>query len=308
MVSVPAPKDLRQDVDRALAEDLGPGDASAALIPATTEVAAQILCRQPAVLCGQPWFDAVFARVDPAVRIDWRVGDGQRLAADQTICTLRGPARALLSGERTALNFLQLLSGTATLARRYRDAVDDREIRLLDTRKTLPGLRRAQKYAVRCGGCDNHRLGLHDCIMLKENHQAAGVALDELVTRARAAHPQLPLIVEVESPDQLDRLAGRDIDRALLDNFTLDELESATRRHGAALELEASGNIDLDNVGAVAATGVHAISIGALTKRVEPIDFSMRFVDPLLHPHPLPGEGVAKGEDPAGEGRGGGIV
>jgi len=307
-VPAPDPDSLSREVGAALAEDLGTGDASAALIPATTEVAAQVLCRQPAVLCGQPWFDTVFARLDPAVDIDWRHADGQRLAPAQLVCTLRGPARALLSGERTALNFLQLLSGTATLARRYREAVGEREVRLLDTRKTLPGLRLAQKYAVHCGGCDNHRLGLHDCIMLKENHQAAGVALEELVTRARAAHPQLPLIVEVESPAQLDRVAALDIDRALLDNFTLNELEHAARRHGATLELEASGNIDLDNVGAVADTGVHAISIGALTKRVEPIDFSMRFVDALVHPPPLPCEGVAKGEAPAGEGRGGGTI
>ena len=275
-----APDSVERDVDVALNEDIGTGDASATLIPADARVTASVVCREGANLCGRPWFDRVFAQLDPAVEIEWLVDEGEAAAADSEVCRLDGPARALLSGERTALNFLQMLSGTATLARRYREAVGDTEVRLLDTRKTIPGLRLAQKYAVRCGGCDNHRLGLYDCIMLKENHQAAGnSALETLVARARATHPELPLLVEVESLAQLDRVAALDIDRVLLDNFSHQTLQQAVQRHGATLELEASGNINLDNVAAVATTGVHAISIGELTKRVEPVDFSMRFVE-----------------------------
>lgn len=258
---------------------MGSGDVTAALLPADAVASATIVAREDLTLAGRPWVDEVYRQLDPAVRIDWYAADGERVAAGATLCRLQGPARALLSGERTALNFLQLLSGTATVTSRYVARAGKSGTRILDTRKTLPGLRLAQKYAVRCGGGTNHRLGLYDAILIKENHILSAGGIGAAIARARSAHPDLPVEIEVETIDELREALAAGADRLLLDNFSLDELRLAvqiTRDEGSAAELEASGGITLEQVAEIAATGVHYISIGALTKHVRAIDFSMR--------------------------------
>lgn len=274
----PALDIVNRDVERALAEDIGSGDASADLIPEDRRLQARVIAREDAVVAGRPWFDTVFARMDPRIVIDWRVGEGERIQADQTLCTLHGPARALLSGERSALNFLQTLSATATLTRRYVDVLDGLPTRLLDTRKTLPGLRHAQKYAVRCGGGHNHRIGLYDAILIKENHIAAAGGITPSVNAARERHPGLFLEVEVETLKQLEECLELNVSRVLLDNFDLPRLHQAVALAGGRVSLEASGGITLAHLRAVAETGVDFISIGALTKDIKAIDLSMRFI------------------------------
>ncbi|PZN31133.1 MAG: carboxylating nicotinate-nucleotide diphosphorylase, partial [Proteobacteria bacterium] len=238
--------------------------------------------RAPALLCGQAWFAAVFRRLDPGVDIAWSTGEGARVAPGQVLCTLAGPARALLTGERTALNFLQTLSATATATRRYVDAIAGTGARVLDTRKTLPGLRLAQKYAVRCGGGVNHRIGLFDAILVKENHIAAAGSIAAAVARARDVAPPGALVeVEVENLEELRQALTTDIDRVLLDNFTLEQLREAvalTRAQGGRVQLEASGNVSLETIRAIAETGVDFISVGGLTKHVQAVDLSMRLV------------------------------
>jgi len=285
-LTAPAPphEDVARAVRAALAEDVGSGDASAELVPARARARATVVSREDAVLCGRPWFDAVFAELDPAVVVRWRAADGDPIAAGSALCEVEGRARALLAGERSALNFLQLLSGTATLARRYRDAVAGTGVRLLDTRKTAPGLRGAQKYAVRCGGCENHRLGLFDAMLVKENHIAAAGSLEAAVRAARASRPDLPLEVEVESLDELRAALACGVGRVLLDDFDLEALRAAVRDTAGRATLEASGNVTLDNVADIARTGVDAISVGALTKHVRAVDLSMRVT--LLDPAP----------------------
>ncbi len=262
---------------RALAEDIGTGDLSAGLIAADAHLTATVISRSSGVLAGQAWFDECFRQLDAATRIEWRLADGAAIAAGDRLCRLQGPARAILSAERTALNFLQLLSGTASLAAQFVAAVAGSGVIVLDTRKTIPGLRQAQKYAVRAGGARNHRMGLFDAILLKENHiHAAG----GVVPAIRAAHTRQPgrvVEIEVEDLEQLADAVRAGADRALLDNFTLEDLRRAAAAWGDRVELEASGNISLANIGAVAACGVHFISVGALTKRVEPLDLSLRF-------------------------------
>ena len=263
----------------ALDEDLGAGDLTAALIREDARCRARVVAREPATLCGRDWFDAVYRLVDPRVRVTWQAADGDRLAADQVVCELEGPARAVNSGERTALNLLQTLSGTATAARRFADAVAAYPTVILDTRKTLPGLRLAQKYAVRCGGCANHRMGLHDAILIKENHIAAAGGLTAAVTAARAAHPDAPLEVEVEHLAQLDEALAAGVTMIMLDNFDLaDTREAVTRSRGRA-RLEVSGGVELDSLAERAAAGVDFISVGALTKHVRAVDYSMRVLD-----------------------------
>ena len=251
------------------------------MIEAERPAKARVTARDSAVLCGAAWFDEVFRQVDPAIRVTWRHADGALVAPDAVVCELAGPAQAMLSGERTALNFLQTLSGTATAAQRFAAAVRGTRARILDTRKTLPGLRSAQKYAVRCGGAHNHRQGLFDAILIKENHIAAVGSIAEAVRRARADSPSLLLEVEVESLAALEEALKAGADRLLLDNFTLPQLRAAVARRdahaGKRPELEASGGIDLGNVHAVAETGVDWISIGAMTKHVHATDYSMRF-------------------------------
>lgn len=274
----PAPAQIAEQVRRALAEDVGSGDVTAGLIPAEARAEARVISREPAVLCGRPWFDAVFAALAPDIRIDWQVSDGERIAPDQVLCTLDGPARALLTGERTALNFLQTLSGTATLARRFADAVAGTGASILDTRKTLPGLRLAQKYAVRCGGCENHRLGLFDAILVKENHIMACGGITAAIEAARALAPELPLEVEIETPAQLREALDAGAERLLLDNMGPGRLREAVTATAGRARLEASGGITLEGVRDIALTGVDYISVGDLTKHVQAVDLSMRFV------------------------------
>lgn len=268
-------------VARALAEDVGPGDRSAALIPAAAQARARLVCREPAVLCGGAWFEAALHRLDPSVRITWEVAEGARIGAGQTLCRLEGPARAVLSGERTAINLLQTLSGTATATRRFVDAVAGTGVQILDSRKTIPGLRAAQKYAVRCGGGQNHRMGLYDGIMLKENHIQALGDLAEAVRAALASAaemtPALPVTVEVENLAQARTALDAGAQWLLLDNFELSDLREAVALNAGRARLEASGGIDLDHVRAIAETGIDCISVGGLTKHLQALDLSLRF-------------------------------
>ena len=231
------------------------------------------------MLCGRAWFDETYARLDDRVRVRWMAADGDRLTAGQTVCAIEGPARAVNSGERTALNFLQTLSGTATAARHHADAVNGASTVILDTRKTLPGLRLAQKYAVRCGGCANHRMGLHDAMLIKENHIAAAGGLEAAVNAARAAHPEARLELEVETLVQLDRALALGVSMIMLDNFSLSDVQEAVTRSRGRARLEVSGGVALESLAALAATGVDFISVGAMTKHLRAVDFSMRVQD-----------------------------
>ena len=278
----PPPPDtdaVRRNVADALAEDLGTGDINAELIAPSTRARARIVTREAGVLCGQPWVAEACRQVDPAIELRWHVQDGGRLAAGDVIVELDGPARGLLSVERTAINFLQLLSGTATRTRAYVDAVAATDAVILDTRKTLPGLRVAQKYAVRVGGGTNHRMGLFDAFLLKENHIAAAGNIATAVAAARASHPRTLLQVEVEDLAQLREAIAANVDRVLLDNFTVEEMREAVAVAGKRLGLEASGGITLATVAEIAGTGVDYISVGELTKDVRPLDLSMRIVE-----------------------------
>jgi nicotinate-nucleotide pyrophosphorylase (carboxylating) len=271
---------VASDVARALAEDVGAGDVTAALLPDTTDIA-YLLCKEDAVVAGRPWFDACHRAVDPGVRIDWRVQDGERVSAGTVLATLAGRTRALVTAERSSLNFMQTLSGTATVTATYVDAVRGTGCTILDTRKTLPGLRLAQKYAVRCGGGQNHRIGLYDAVMLKENHVRAAGSLVAAIRAARAAQPSLPLIVEVETLAQLDDALAEGCERILIDDFDADMRREAVRRAKAApyhgrIPLEVSGSVDLTTLRGIAEDGVDFVSIGGLTKHVRAIDLSMK--------------------------------
>jgi nicotinate-nucleotide pyrophosphorylase (carboxylating) len=269
--------DPNPSVALALAEDVGSGDLTAALIPEQAQAEATVISRENAVLCGTAWFDAVFRQLDPGVSVAWQAADGEHVAPDQLLCTLRGPARVLLTGERTALNFLQLLSATATLARRYADCVAGTGATILDTRKTLPGLRLAQKYAVRCGGCQNHRIGLFDAVLIKENHIMAAGSIGKAIATARHLHPGVKVEVEVESLAELAEALQAQPDIIMLDNFDRAGMVEAVRITAGRVKLEASGNVNFDTVRAIAETGVDYISIGGLTKDVRAVDLSMRF-------------------------------
>ena len=274
---------IARDVAAALAEDLGRGDATADLLDDRPD-RARLLCKEDCVVAGRPWFDACHRALDPDVRIDWHCAEGDRIAAGTVVATLHGRSRALVSAERASLNFLQTLSGTATLTAAYVDAVRGIGTRILDTRKTLPGLRVAQKYAVRIGGGDNHRMGLFDAVMLKENHIRAFGSVAAAVARARELHPQLPLIVEVETLAQLREALGTDCTRILIDDFDAKTRREAVRiakdmPYSGRIPLEVSGGVDLAGLRAIAEDGVDCISIGALTKHVHAIDFSLKLVD-----------------------------
>ena len=277
----PPPADvIAADVSRALAEDVGGGDVTAALLPDTADIA-YLLCKEEAVIAGRPWFDACHRALDPDVRIEWRVQDGDRVAAGTVLATLAGRARALVTAERASLNFLQTLSGTATVTAAYVEAVRGTGCTILDTRKTLPGLRLAQKYAVRCGGGQNHRIGLYDAVMLKENHVRAAGSLVAAIRAARSAQPSLPLIVEVETLAQLDEALAAGCERILIDDFDAETRREAVRRARAApyagrIPLEVSGGVDLTTLRGIAADGVDFVSIGGLTKHVRAIDLSMK--------------------------------
>lgn len=273
----PPPAELIDlDVARAFAEDIGAGDATADLLPAAAHATAVLTCREQAVLAGRPWFDSCFRRLDPEVRIEWRHHDGDTMAADTAVCTLHGRARALVTAERSALNFLQLLSGTATVTARYAEALSGTTTRLLDTRKTIPGLRLAQKYAVRCGGGWNHRIGLYDGVLIKENHIMAAGGIAAAVAAGRRLHPSLPLEVEVENLDELAQALAAGADRIMIDNFDLPAMREAVRITAGRAALEVSGNVDLDTISAIGHTGVDFVSVGALTKHVRAIDLSLR--------------------------------
>jgi len=273
---------VREQVRRALVEDIGDGDITANLIPEDAKAEATVICRETAVICGREWFDQVFALLDESIRIDWSVEDGEKVEPNQTLCILNGPARPLLTGERTALNFLQTLSGTATQARRYADAVAGTGVQVLDTRKTVPGLRRAQKYAVACGGCTNHRIGLFDGVLIKENHIAAAGSIAEAVAQARHHAPDgMPIEVEVEDLHEVREALAAGADILLLDNMPPSALQEAVDITSGSARLEASGGITIENIREIAETGVDFISIGELTKHVRAIDLSMRFVASL---------------------------
>ncbi len=264
------------DVERAFAEDLGTGDATADLLPAGATARATLTCREDAVIAGTAWFDACFRQLDPDVRIDWQATDGARVAPGSVICRLEGKARALVSAERSALNFLQLLSGTATTTAAYVQAVAGTSVRVLDTRKTVPGLRIAQKYAVRCGGGHNHRVGLYDAILVKENHIIAAGGIVAAVEAARRLHPGLLLEVEVEDLAELHQALDAGVDRIMLDNFTIPLMREAVEIVAGRVSLEISGNVDLTTIRAYAETEVDFISVGALTKHVHAVDLSLR--------------------------------
>lgn len=269
-------QDIAEAVKAALKEDIGDGDITALLVPEARNAKASVISREHAIICGQAWVNDVFAQLDPTVRIDWMVRDGDSVSANQTLFTLSGPARSLLTGERSALNFLQLLSGTATTCRQYADRVEGTGVKLLDTRKTIPGLRTAQKYAVTCGGCYNHRIGLFDAFLIKENHIAACGGIAEAIAQARQLAPGKPVEVEVENLDEFRqaRLAGADI--IMLDNFSLADTCQAVAANSGQTKLEASGGITADNLVQIAETGVDYISLGVLTKDCRAVDLSMR--------------------------------
>ncbi|MEG1679623.1 MAG: carboxylating nicotinate-nucleotide diphosphorylase [Stenotrophomonas sp.] len=275
----PPQEQIDADVARALAEDIGSGDVTAALLPDAADVA-YLLCKQDAVIAGRPWFDATHRALDPQVRIDWRVLEGDHVSAGTVLATLAGRSRSLVSAERTSLNFLQTLSGTATITARYVAAVAGTKARILDTRKTLPGLRLAQKYAVRCGGGDNHRIGLFDTVMLKENHIRAAGSLTAAVHAARAQQPKLPLVVEVEDLQQLQEALSAGCERILIDDFSAAMRRDAVRITAGRIPLEVSGSVDMTTLRAIAEDGVDCISIGGLTKHVQAIDLSLKLGPP----------------------------
>ena len=263
-------------VTQALAEDIASGDITAELIGADVQARSRIVTREDGILCGTAFALEAFQQIDPSCHVEWAAQDGDAIAADSLVCTLSGPARALLTGERTALNFLQLLSGTATTAGQYAARVAHTKVKLLDTRKTVPGLRRAQKYAVTCGGCYNHRIGLFDAFLIKENHISAAGGIAEAVAAARNVAPDKPVEIEVETEAELEQALTAGADRIMLDNFTLAALRDAVSLTAGRAELEASGNVTDETLVAIAETGVDFISIGALTKHVRALDLSMR--------------------------------
>jgi len=268
---------VRANVEAALSEDAGTGDISALLIPESRTSSARIVTRERAVICGHAWAEAVFRRLDPTVTIEWQVNEGEWAEANATIVVLEGNARSLLTGERPAMNFIQTLSATATQSRQLSDSVADTGVRLLDTRKTLPGLRIAQKHAVAVGGCFNHRIGLYDAFLIKENHINACGSITNAVTAAHAAAPGKPVEVEVETLDELDEALAAGVDIVMLDNFSLEDMRSAVSRAEGKAKLEASGGINEQTLRPIAETGVDYISMGVLTKHCRAIDLSMRF-------------------------------
>ncbi len=262
-------------IDVFLEEDIGSGDITAAIIPETAQAYAEVITRESMVMCGQAWFNEVFAQLNPKVVINWLVTEGEMLPANTLLCTVQGQARALLTGERTALNWVQMLSATATVAKEYADAVVGTGCKVLDTRKTIPGLRDAQKYAVACGGAYNHRIGLYDGVLIKENHVMAAGSITNAIQVAREL-TTVPVEVEVETIGELKEALAAKPDRIMLDNFSLEDLRTAVALTSGAVELEASGNISLETIRSIAETGVDYISIGALTKHVKAVDLSMR--------------------------------
>jgi len=271
-----SPQYVTDTVSRALLEDVGTGDLTASLIDSSALASATIMTREAGILCGMAFASEAFRQTDPACQLDWRLADGDSLSAGDELCRIQGPARALLTAERTALNFIQLLSGTATTASLYAARVAHTGVKLLDTRKTLPGLRLAQKYAVACGGCHNHRIGLFDAFLIKENHIAAAGSISAAISTARRAATGKLIEIEVETAEELHQALEAGADRIMLDNFSLEQLREAVKTAGGRAELEASGNVTDETLVSIAETGVDLISIGALTKHVRALDLSMR--------------------------------
>ncbi len=269
---------IQQQVAQALEEDIGHGDVTANLLAAEQTSSANVITREPGVLCGTQWFDQCFLQVDKTVKINWQAQDGDAISANQTLCTIDGPTRALLTSERSALNFLQTLSATASITRLYVDALANTPVEILDTRKTIPGLRKAQKYAVFCGGGTNHRIGLYDMILIKENHIASCGSITTALTQARQNSQGCEIEIEVESIEQLEQALAAGAPRILLDNFTHDDLVKAVALNQQRAKLEVSGNITLENINEVAMTGIDYISSGAITKNIQALDLSMKIL------------------------------
>ena len=266
-----------QNVSEAIKEDVGDGDITASLIPGQTNASATVICRQSAVIAGQQWFDETFRQIDKTTHIEWQVNDGDSIEPNTCICTIKGKASSLLTAERTALNFLQTLSAVSTRTKQYVDAISHTKTKILDTRKTIPGLRLAQKYAVTCGGGENHRKGLYDGFLIKENHIMAAGSISNAIQQAKSLNTLLPIEVEVESLDELKQALDANADIVLLDNMNIAMLQQAVSLTQGKAKLEASGNVTLEGIGAIAETGVDFISIGDLTKNINAIDLSMRF-------------------------------
>ena len=269
--------EVRRNVRAAIVEDVGSGDINAALIPTEQMATAHLITRTAGVFCGQPWADETCQQIDTSITIEWLVHDGQSVTPGDTLLVAHGPARSLLTCERIMLNFIQLLSGTATAASQYVEAISETSAKILDTRKTVPGLRIAQKYAVAVAGAKNHRMGLFDAYLIKENHIAAAGGITESVDIARRQNPNIKIEVEVETISQLVEAIEADVDMALLDNFSMEKLREAVTLSGGNIQLEASGGITLENVVSIAQTGVNYISVGEITKNIEPMDLSLRF-------------------------------
>jgi nicotinate-nucleotide pyrophosphorylase (carboxylating) len=277
-MTLPSTQQIKIQVQQALSEDIGDGDVTADLISPDKQARAQLLCREEAILCGREWFENAFKLLDNEIKINWFFAEGQRLKENDIVCEIKGNARHILSAERTALNFLQSLSGTATLTNDYVTAIAGTGCKILDTRKTIPGLRLAQKYAVSCGGGVNHRVGLYDMVLIKENHIHAAGSIQAAVNTARKNHPLLKIEVEAENIDELQQAIECNVDRVLLDNMDFQTLKEAVKLTNKRTALEASGNITLKTIREVAETGVDFISTGAITKNIIAIDFSLRFV------------------------------
>jgi nicotinate-nucleotide pyrophosphorylase (carboxylating) len=270
--------DIKTSVAQALAEDIRDGDITAMLIPEENTATASVITRERAIVCGKPWVDEVFRQLDPTVQIEWLVQDGDEVQPEQTLFKLTGPARSLLTGERTALNFLQTLSGTATTAHQYARLVEGTDIKILDTRKTIPGLRLAQKYAVKTGGCHNHRIGLYDAFLIKENHIAACGGISRAIEKAREIAPGKPVEVEVENLNELQQALDAQADIVMLDNFDEGMIKQAITLNNSQAKLEVSGNLEADNIADKAIKGIDYLSSGSLTKHCRAVDFSMRFI------------------------------
>jgi len=277
MATLILPSDIKKTVKAALKEDIGKGDVTASLIPAETTATATVITREPAVLCGREWFSETMLQLSDEISISWQAQDGDLLNENQTLCTIQGPARAILSAERVALNFVQLLSGIATESRRYADRVKGLKTTIRDTRKTIPGLRLAQKYAVRCGGCENHRIGLYDGVLIKENHILACGSITKAVEQIRASHPKMPIEVEVENLEEFHEALAAKADMLLLDNFDRAMLQRAVILNKGQAKLEASGGVTFNEIRGLAESGIDYIAIGTLTKNIQSIDLSMRF-------------------------------
>lgn len=267
---------VEDSVRLALQEDIGSGDVSAELLPEAKQTTAKLLCREDAVLSGQPWFNEVFRQLDPSTKIDWYFQDGDTLTPDSIVCEITGDSRLILTGERTAMNFLQTLSATATVTHEYAQTISETKCKILDTRKTIPGLREAQKYAVICGGGENHRRGLYDAVLLKENHIAAAGSITKLIEAAKQRYRHIKIQIEVENLEELQEALDAGTEFILLDNFSSEELKQAVEINNGKASLEASGGYDLSSIKEAALTGVDYISIGALTKHVKAVDFSLR--------------------------------